>query len=393
MNLLKRIFTPKQEARAIDPSWSALSGMNAPTGSLVNPRMAENLSTVFACVGAISSSIASLPVWVYSREGNTRTPAEGHPLMGLVRLGPNRWQTWPEFVEWLLAQVLLRGNALAEIVTDTAGRVVELKPIPWEWVSVQLLPNGRLAFDVTEITSIHGGQGRMRRLLQHEVLHLKDRSDDGLLGRPRLHRAASVVAAGLAVQTFSEAMYQNGINPNGAFKLDGKISDDGRKHLREQIREMFAGPSNAARFMILDQGLDWQAMSVTPEDAELLASRRFTTEELARIFQVPPPLVGIWDHSTFTNSETAGKWFAQHTLTPWIRKIEAAFIRSVFTDSDRATYELEIDLSGFMRGDHAARWQGYQIAVQNRILTPNEVREAEGWNPRPDGDGFEEKSA
>ena len=101
---------------------------------------------------------------------------------------------------------------------------------------------------------------------------------------------------------------------------------------------------------------------------------------------VPPPIIGNLTHGTFTNSETAGRWFAQHTLAPWIAKIEAEFRRSVFSDAMRATHKLEIDMSGFLRGDPETRWKGHEIAVKNRILTPNEVREVEGWNPMAGGD-------
>ena len=138
--------------------------------------------------------------------------------------------------------------------------------------------------------------------------------------------------------------------------------------------------------LILDQGIKWRQISISPEDAELLASRRFTVEELARLFGCPPPIIGDLSHGTFTNSETAGRWFATHTLTPWIKKIEAEFTRSVFSEASRVTHEIELDLSGFLRGDPAQRWQAHEIAVKNQILTVNEVREVEGWNPRPDGD-------
>ena len=332
--------------------------------------------------------MASLPAYVYTRSGKGRDVAEAHPVMDLIRRGPNERQTWPDWIEWTMAQVLLRGNAVSEIVTDRAGRVKALRPTPWEWCSVQMLPTGRLAYDVTEMTSIYGGQGRMRRLLEHEVIHLKDRTDDGLLGKSRLQRAGAVIRAGLSVQEFAESMYSNGANPSGALQAEGKLNGEQYQRLGEQFRMAYSGSSNAAKVMILDQGLKWQQISVSPEDAELLASRRFTTEELARIFQVPPPMVGIWDHSTFTNSETAGKWFAQFTIGPWCRKIEAEFTRSIFSTSERATHALELDLSGFLRGDHAARWAGHAIAVQNGILSPNEIREVEGWNPRPGGEEF-----
>ncbi len=337
-------------------------------------------------VQAIASAIASLPAYVYRRTDAGRTEDTTHPLNRLIRQGANDKQSWPDFAEWLLASTLLRGNALAEILIDNRGAVVGLAPIPWGWVSVQRLPSGRIAYDIVAQDQMHGTSGRSRRLLQDEVLHLRDRSDDGVLGRSRLSRAAETIGASLATQNFASSLYKNGINPSGALSVEGRFTPESRETLRTNFREAFTGTQHAAKALILEQGVKWQQISVSPEDAELLASRRFSTEELARIFQVPPPLVGIWDHSSFTNSETAGRWFAQHTLSPWLRKIEAEFSRNVFGAGSNSY--LELDLAGFLRGDPASRWASYDIAIKNRVLTPNEVRQVEGWNPRAGGDDF-----
>lgn len=366
--------------------FTSLTSPVTASGQTVNARASENLSTVLACVAAISTAIASLPVYVYRRIEGGREEDEGHPLARLIREGANEWQSWVDWCEWTVASALLRGNALSEIILDPAGAVVGLRPIPWDWVSVQLLPTGRLAYDVTEQSGIYGGTGRMRRLLASEVLHIKDRSDDGILGRSRLSRAAETVGTALAVQDFSGSMYRNGINPSGAIKFPAGLNQSQMDRIRDGLAEIYTGSGKAAKALILQGGAEWQQISVSPEDAELLASRRFTTEELARLYQVPPPIVGIWDHSSFTNSETAGRWFAQFTLTPWIRKIEAEFARSVFTAAGRKTHLLELDLSGFLRGDPAQRWQSYDIALKNRVLTPNEVRQGEGYNPIDGGD-------
>lgn len=381
---------PAAETRSVFDAayFTGLSGPVTSSGHTVNARAAENLSTVLACVSAISTAIASLPVFVYRRADNGRVEVEDHPVARLVSNGANPWQSWPDWVEWMAASALLRGNAISEVVTDPTGAVVELRPIPWDWVSVQLLPTGRLAYDVTEATGIYGGTGRIRRLLASEVIHIKDRSDDGMIGRSRLSRAAETIGSALAVQNFAGSMYRNGINPSGAIKMPGNLGAEAVRRLREGLESMFAGSSKAAKALILEGGAEWQQISVSPEDAELLASRRFTTEELARLYQVPPPIVGIWDHSSFTNSETAGRWFAQFTLTPWIRKIEAEFARSVFTTSGRESHFVELDLSGFLRGDPAQRWQGYDVALRNHVLTPNEVRQEEGYNKREGGDTF-----
>jgi HK97 family phage portal protein len=309
-------------------------------------------------------------------------PVTSGLLAGTQFNGPNEHQSWVDWIEWTLASALLRGNAASEILTDGRGVVVGLRPIPWEAVSVQLLTTGRLVYDVTQINGLYGGSGRPRRLLQHEVLHLRDRSDDGLVGRSRLQRAASVVSTAISTQTFADSLYRNGINPSGAVELDNRLDEKAQKRLAESFRSAFAGASNAAKALVLDQGMKWKSISISPEDAEFLASRRFTVEELARIYNVPPPMAGDLSHGSFANVETLLRFFAQGTLTPWVRKLEAEFTRSVFSAASRGTHSLELDLSGLLRGDPAQRWASWKIAVDAGILDADEVREEEGWNPR-----------
>jgi HK97 family phage portal protein len=383
MGLLRRIadYLDPIETRAT--SWDLMQGIDLSGAWPSNPRAAENLSTVLACVDAISSATSSLPVFVYRYTENGRTIDDLHPISRLIETGPNQHQTWADWVSWTMASVLLRGNALSEIVFDARGAPISLNPAPWEHVNVQLLRNGRLVYDVTDITYLGGGTGRSRRLLQDEVFHLRDRSDDGLIGVSRLRRAAAVIQTGLSIQDFAGRIYSNGVNPSGALEAEGLISKESKERLALAFRESFAGTHNAAKALVLDQGLKWKQISISPEDAEFLASRRFTSEELARIFGVPPPVVGDLTHGTFTNTETLLRWFAQSTLSPWIRKIEAEFSRSVFSEATRRSHRLEIDLSGLLRGDPAQRWAAWDIAVKNGILTANEIRQEEGFNPLP----------
>jgi HK97 family phage portal protein len=300
--------------------------------------------------------MASLPGYIYRKLERGREIDSAHSVARLIANGPNQHQTWADFIEWVMASALLRGNALAEIETDGRGGVTGLRPIPWDQVSVVLLASGRLAYDVTE-HSLYGSAGKSRRLLQGEVMHLRDRSDDGLIGKSRLQRAASVVQAGLAIQQFGTALYENGVRASGAIEMDRRLNELAKKHLAESFREAFGGPSNAAKALVLDGGLKWKSISISPEDAEFLASRRFTVEELARLFGVPPPMAGDLSHGTFSNVETLLRFFATTTLAPWTRKLESEFTRSVFSAASRSTHSLELDLSGLLRGDPAQRWQ------------------------------------
>lgn len=359
--------------------WSG--GPIASSGIAVNHRVAENLSTVTACVNAVATVLASLPAYVFRTLPRGREEDAGHPVAALIRR-PNQWQTWPDWIEWTLAQVLLRGNALSVIEYDGAGRPTALVPVPWENVQPMLLASGRITFDVARFFGPWGGTGLPRRYLDTEVFHLKDRTDDGLLGRSRLSRAPEVLGNALALQEHAGAMWKNGATPSGALETGTPLGPEAFERLRRQFEGRFTGSHNAGKVLILDNGLKWNSMSVSPEDAEVLASRKFSVEELCRLFQVPPPIIQDLSHGTFTNSREAGRWFAQFSLAPWARKIEAEFQRSVFAGDSRQTHHLEIDLSGLMRGDFAERWAAHKIAVEGGILDPDEVREQEGYNPR-----------
>jgi len=282
-------------------------------------------------------------------------------------------------VEWTLAQTLLHGNSISIVEYDGAGRVTNILPVPWPNVLVSLLPSGRLAYDVMQYIAPWGGTGQPRRYLDDEVFHLRDRSDDGFLGRSRLSRAPDVLSQAHALQEHMAAVWRNGATPSGVLSFPGKLSAEGAQRLAQSWGDAYAGVGNARKTVVLEEGATWGATFISPEDAEVLASRRFTVEELCRLYQVPPPIVQDYSHGTFTNTQQAALWFAQLSLTPWVRKIEAEFSRTVFGDG--SDYHLEIDLSGLMRGDYAARWSAYGTAIDKGILTVDEIREAEGYNP------------
>ncbi len=382
MGVLARVLRALAPERR-DAGGGLTVGLGAMSGgSMASPRLAENVATVTACVGAIASTLATLPARVYRTAPAGRVELSSHPVARLIRNGPNPRQTWPDWAEWTLAQALLWGNSLSLIEYDGAGRITGLLPVPWCNVLVSLLPNGSLAYDVSAYVAPWGGTGEPRRYLEGEVFHLRDRSDDGYLGRSRLSRAPEVLEAALGIQTYSAAIWRNGATPSGAIVHPGRLSVEGKSFLAQEFNQMHAGAANAKKLAILDEGMTWTPFSVSPEDAEVLESRRFTVEEITRLYQIPPPIVQDYTHGSFTNTAQAALWFAQLTLTPWARKIEAEFARSVF--GPESDCHLELDLSGLMRGDFAARWASYGPAIEAGILAVNEVREIEGFNPRPD---------
>lgn len=379
---LPRIFRRAIETRSwadtAHPVTVASVGASVESAS-VSLVEAENLAVALACVNVIASNIAAFPVLVYRRQGAERIEVADHWLSRFVRYGPNPDQVWGALVESAIASVELHGNALIELSRDPDGTVTSLRFIPWPWVAMQLLPSGRVAFDVYEPT-LPGAGARKRRLLGGDVVHLKDRSDDGLIGRSRLSRARDVLRTATSQQTFARSFLERGAQPSGVISLDGHFNDEQRAALRESFTEGFTGVSRAGRALILDGGMKWQSMQVSPEDAELLNSRRFAVEEIARVYGVPPPMIGDLSHGTFTNSREAARWFGQFTLTPRVRRLEAELNRALFGYGSR--YEIEFDMSSLLRSDPETRWASHKIAIETGVLDTDEVREIEGYNPR-----------
>lgn len=376
MGFINRMFG--RESRSIRPFKSGGPlpdglAMRSASGMTINATTAENLATVSACVSAIGTALGSLPALVYRPVGGGREELTAHPVNRLVR-APWGLLTWPDWVEWCMGSVLLHGNALAKIEHDGRGEVTGLRPIPWRHVQPATLPDGRPAFNV----SMPGEP--QRRLFGNEVFYLRDRTDDGFVGRSRLSRAPDVLGNAIAVQDFAGHAWANQATPSGVVEVDARLTGDQYNSLHDRFKDRYAGTKKAGRTMILDNGLKWKSVSVSPEDAEVLASRKFSVEELCRLFQVPPPIVQSYEYNTFTNSAQASLWFAQFSLAPWAKKLESEFSRSVFLDDA----QLEIDLSGLMRGDFQTRWAAWKIAVDTNILTVDEVREIEGWGPRGD---------
>lgn len=364
------------EKRAADPepSWAALApGIGHYAG--MSARAAENLSTVLACVNAIATALAYVPALVYRRdaEGN-RVEVTNHPMARIVRAGVNPSMTYPDWAEHWIASTLLTGNGLAEVIRGGNGQLAGFAYIPWGMVTVAELASGRLAYDVSD------GRGNTRRLLEGEVLHLRDRTDDGKLGRSRLSRAADSVSAVDLANRHARTFLNNGASPSGVLEFPGTMTDDQRTKLRTEFQARHGGASNSGSTLVLDGGMTFKASQISPEDAELLETRKFGVIELCRLFQVPPPIVQAYENNTFTNAAQAGLWFATFCLAPWARKIEAEFARSVFATN--SGLELELDLSGFLRGDPATRWAAHKIAIETGVLDADEVRGIEGWNPR-----------
>lgn len=375
------------ERRSAPTSWDLLHADRWPSesGSPVSPFIAENLSAVFGCVQIISETIATLPPVVYRRSADGKFAAPNHPVSRLFRQ-PNSLQTPPEFIEMMQAHCLLRGNAYAEIVRDDRGSPVELIPLHPDRVAVLRIPNTRkVVYDVSEIDGT-----RTRRLLAEEVLHLKDRSEDGIVGRSRLHRCRETFGTAISTERFAAFTYKNGATMSGVLTHPDHVGDTALQNIKNSLELNHAGVEKARSILVVEEGLKWESISVSPEDAQMLESRRFSVEQICRLYRVPPPVAGDLSHGTYSNVEQLGRWFFTHTITPWLTKWERTIERALFSEEARRTHEVEFDADMLVRGDMLQRFQAYRIGREVGLYSANDLRKFENLNPRtdPDADAF-----
>jgi len=349
---------------SVDPYWSNFAALR--DGS-VTPNSAEGLSAVAACVSAISETIASLPLQLYRRTADDgRDTAKDHSLYKVLHDSPNEIQTALEFREQMTAAMLLRGNAYARIIRGSDGQVRQLLPLSPDRVSVLYLDNGRIGYQVTDRA------GRTERLVQDDIFHLRHRTDDGVLGVSPIARCKQVLELAIAERDHGVDTFRNGAKLLGILKAPGHLNKEQKAQLSESWKQYKTGGT-----AVLEGGMDYSTVSMTLEDAEWIAARQFSTEEVCRIFRVPPTVAGDLRHGNYSNSVEMARQFVTLTLKRHLVAWEQAISKQLLTETGRRTYFAEHSVEGLLRGDSTARSAFYASALQNAWMTIDEVRQLE----------------
>jgi HK97 family phage portal protein len=353
----------------LDPGWSAIS-----------PAAAEAVAAVGCAVSVIATTLATLPCAVV-RADEQRDEVPTHDLMRLIRNGAaNENETWCEFLESLVSSCLLRGNATAEISTDQRGRLAALRTLPWPNMVVRITDTGQLLFDFTPSTPPNAG--KRRTYAREDLLWLKDRSDDGLVGVSRLQRAGAAMGYAISIQSSAQAFSGNIARPGGVLSVPGNISDDLTTRMKQDWEAAYGPKAERGKVAILKGGTTWTPMSpMTAEDAQLIEARQWSVSDVARIMGVPPWLLGASDRtSTFASAREAMRSFAMLTLQPWANRVQSAFQASVLGPE----YRLLFDIGSLTKADTESYSAALLRGRQGGWLSPNDCREEMGW-PRVDG--------
>lgn len=344
------------------------------------------LSATWSCIQLIAGTIASLPVAVYRTDSKgIRTIAKDHPLYFVLHDSPNYDQTAVDFWEVMAASVELNGNAFALIERRGDGTLTALHPIRPDLVKVRRADDGGLEYSWTE-------DNRRRVKKGSDVLHIRGPLGDALSGASTLSMCRNVFEDALSAETAAGAMFANGVNASGVLSTpeEVRLNAEQRAELETRLREKYMGSVRQGLPMLLDGGLKWVPMSINPADAQMLESRKFSGEQICRIFGVPPAMVGFGDKASNwgTGKEVEVLGFQKFTLRPRLKRIEQALLKQLVPLAERRAQSLtiEFNLDGLLRGDTASRYDAYEKAIRMGLATRNECRALENLPPVAGGD-------
>jgi len=350
------------------------------SGKSVNEKTAMQTTAVYACVRVLAEAVASLPLHTYRYTKSGKEKALDHSLYYLLHSEPNPEMTSFVFRETLMGHLLLWGNAYAQVIRDGRGKVIALYPLMPDKMTVDRTEKG-------EIYYLYNKDGMIYPLRNDEVLHIPGLGFDGLVGYSPIAMAKNAIGMAIATEEYGAKFFANGANPGGVLEHPGVVKDPAR--IRESWNAVYQGSGNAHRVAVLEEGMKFQSIGIPPEQAQFLETRKFQLNEIARIFRIPPHMVGDLEKSSFSNIEQQSLEFVMYTLDPWVIRWEQAIQRALFSTTEKKEYFAKFNVNGLLRGDYQSRMQGYAVGRQNGWLSADDIRELEDMNKLPEGSGGE----
>lgn len=373
--------------KAADAGYSFLFGRTT-SGKPVNERTAMQTTAVYACVRILAEAVASLTLHVYEyQDDGGKKLVHDHPLYYLLHDEPNPEMTSFVFRETLMSHLLIWGNAYAQIIRDGAGRVLGLYPLLPDKMDVQRDDRGNIYY----VYSRNSDENPMFkeygdiRLKAEDVFHIPGLGFDGLIGYSPIAMAKNAVGMTLACEEYGASFFANGANPGGVLEHPGVLKDPSK--VRESWNSVYRGVNNAHKIAVLEEGMKYQQIGIPPEEAQFLETRKFQINEIARLYRIPPHMVGDLDKSSFSNIEQQSLEFVKYTLDPWVIRWEQSLQRSLLLPGEKGKYFIKLNVDGLLRGDYQSRMNGYAVGRQNGWFSANDIREMENMNPIPDEQG------
>ena len=357
------------------------------SGKPVNERTAMQTTAVYACVRILAETVASLPLHVYEYKDGGKELVHDHPLYYLLHDEPNPEMTSFVFRETLMSHLLIWGNAYAQIVRDGSGRVLGLYPLLPNKMDVDRDNRGRIYYVYSRDTNenpLFKDYGDIK-LRAEDVLHIPGLGFDGLIGYSPIAMAKNAVGMTLACEEYGASFFANGANPGGVLEHPGVLKDPSK--VRESWNSVYRGTNNAHKIAVLEEGMKYQQIGIPPEEAQFLETRKFQINEIARLYRIPPHMVGDLEKSSFSNIEQQSLEFVKYTLDPWVIRWEQSLQKALLLPGEKNKYFIKLNVDGLLRGDYQSRMNGYATGRQNGWFSANDIREMENMNPISDEEG------
>ena len=376
----------KPQNRTAGSSYSFLFG-GSTSGKAVTERTAMQMTAVYSCVRILAEAVAGLPLnlYHYLPDGG-KEKSYDHPLYRLLHDEPNPEMSSFVFRETLMTHLLLWGNAYAQIIRNGKGEVVALYPLMPNRMTVDREENGQLYYSYNrssdEAPTMNGSTVILK---PSDVLHIPGLGFDGLVGYSPIAMAKNAIGMAIACEEYGAKFFANGAAPGGVLEHPGTIKDPQR--VREAWQSQFGGSGNSNKIAVLEEGMKYTPIGISPEQAQFLETRKFQINEIARIFRVPPHMVGDLEKSSFSNIEQQSLEFVKYTLDPWVIRWEQSIMRSLLSLEEKTQYFVKFNLEGLLRGDYQSRMNGYATARQNGWMSANDIRELENLDRIPTEDG------
>ena len=388
MGIFKGIFKSrdKPENKVLGGGYSFLMGSST-AGKNVTERSAMQMTAVYSCVRILAEAVAGLPLHLYRyKENNGKEKAVDHTLYHLLHDEPNPEMSSFVFRETLMNHLLLWGNAYAQIIRNGKGEVIALYPLIPNKMTVNRDENGQLYYEYSKTADDFYNVSNSTVILNpRDVLHIPGLGFDGLVGYSPIAMAKNAIGMAIACEEYGAKFFANGAAPSGVLEHPGTIKDP--KKVREAWQSQFGGSSNAGRVAVLEEGMKYTPISISPEQAQFLETRKFQINEIARIFRIPPHMVGDLEKSSFSNIEQQSLEFVKYTLDPWVIRWEQSLMRSLLSHEEKKEYFIKFNLEGLLRGDYESRMNGYSIGRQNGWMSANDIRELENLDRISPEDG------
>ena len=367
-NLFKRKEKNQQRGLSFDSIF--------PNSTTIDNDKALTLTAVWCAIRLLSESVSSLPCSVYTKQPNgDKVEDTKNRIYDLIKYRPNRYQNKITFFEYIMMSICTDGNSYVQIVRDGSGRPSQLIPISPDTVDV-VINDGELFYQIDSVGILDSA----------DVLHFKTLTDNGIDGISPIDQCKKALSWAINLEEYGDTFFKNGAKPSSVLSTDRALSEQAIERLKNSFSNTYAKLKNSNSTIILEEGLSFTPISISPEQAQFLSSRQFSIEEVARIFNIPPHMLKDLSKSSFNNIEMQSQEFVTYTLMPYITRIENEMNYKLFRSNDVGKTFIEFNVNGLLRGDVKTRNEAYKTAITNGYMSINEVRQKENLNSIEGGD-------